>query len=186
MIKNYNFNISEEEKRQILNLHESRTKRHYLINEQDQYYPGTTTIKLFDKSGNLIPLETIESQSQTKTSVAPVSNKIGQTKTSFSNYVMQAQKLLGVTVDGKFGPNTLKALTDKLGVLTSAQEKTPETPKMPETPKTPGTPETPKTPGTPGTTETPKTPKTPETPGTPAVGTKGEEDDDLNPGSSYS
>ena len=34
MIKNYNFNISEEEKRQILNLHESRTKRHYLINEQ--------------------------------------------------------------------------------------------------------------------------------------------------------
>jgi len=36
MIKNYNFNISEEEKRQILNLHESRTKRHYLINEQQK------------------------------------------------------------------------------------------------------------------------------------------------------
>ena len=34
MIKNYNFNISEEEKKQILSLHESRTKRHYLINEQ--------------------------------------------------------------------------------------------------------------------------------------------------------
>lgn len=36
MIKNYNFNISEEEKRQILSLHESRTKRHYLINEQQK------------------------------------------------------------------------------------------------------------------------------------------------------
>ena len=38
MIKNYNFNISEEEKRQILNLHESRTKRHYLINEQKIHF----------------------------------------------------------------------------------------------------------------------------------------------------
>ena len=36
MIKNYNFNISEEEKKQILSLHESRTKRHYLINEQQK------------------------------------------------------------------------------------------------------------------------------------------------------
>lgn len=34
MIKNYNFNVSSEEKSKILNLHESATKNHYLTTEQ--------------------------------------------------------------------------------------------------------------------------------------------------------
>jgi hypothetical protein len=185
MIKNYNFNIAEEEKKQILNLHESRTKRHYLINEQsDMPNPTFAQAKEFvDKYNEAIkkyPNSPALKDPAYMNKVQIFMNKVaeGETSTkptqsnnnSFSDYVRQAQKLLGVTDDGKFGPKTLKALTDKLGVLTSlttsAQEKTPETPKTLETTKTPGTTETTKTPGTPETPKTPGTPETPKTPGT--------------------
>lgn len=191
MIKNYNFNISEEEKRQILNLHESRTKRHYLINEQsDMPNPTFAQAKEFVDKYN----ETIKKYPNSPALKDPAymnkvqifMNKVaeGETSTkptqsnnnSFSDYVKQAQKALGVTVDGKFGPKTLKALTDKLGVVTSSPAITPETQK---TPGTPGTTETPKT------LETTKTPGTTETTKTPVVGSNEEEEDELNPGKSY-
>ena len=129
MIKNYNFNISEEEKRQILNLHESRTKRHYLINEV--FNPTIEQAKQFtDKFNAYIaknPNAAILKDANYMNNVQIAMNKISenpakpvqsqQTQTnnnSFSNYVKQAQTALGVTADGKFGPKTLEALMAKV------------------------------------------------------------------------
>ena len=133
MIKNYNFNIAEEEKRQILSLHESRTKRHYLINEQsDVYNPTIEQAKLFvDKvnaykaknpngaalqDAKLMNSYQIALNKISENPAKPVQSKQTQTNNNYySNYVKQAQTALGVvTVDGKFGPDTLKALMAKL------------------------------------------------------------------------
>ena len=133
MIKNYNFNIAEEEKRQILSLHESRTKRHYLINEQsDVYNPTIEQAKQFTDAFNAYiaknPNAAILKDAKYMNNVQIATNKINgvqnpakpvqsQTQTnnnSFSKYVKQAQTALGVTADGKFGPKTLEALKAKL------------------------------------------------------------------------
>ena len=133
MIKNYNFNIAEEEKRQILSLHESRTKRHYLINEQsDVYNPTIEQAKLFvDKvnaykaknpngaalqDAKLMNSYQIALNKISENPAKPVQSKQTQTNNNYySNYVKQAQTALGVVpVDGKFGPDTLKALMAKL------------------------------------------------------------------------
>jgi murein L,D-transpeptidase YcbB/YkuD len=134
MIKNYNFNIAEEEKRQILSLHESRTKRHYLINEQsDVYNPTIEQAKQFvDKYNAYIaknPNAAVLKDAKYMNNVQIAMNKINggqnpdkpvqsqQTQSnnnSFSNYVKQAQTALGVTADGKFGPKTLEALMAKV------------------------------------------------------------------------
>ena len=133
MIKNYNFNIAEEEKRQILSLHESRTKRHYLINEQsDVYNPTIEQAKQFTDAFNAYiaknPNAAILKDAKYMNNVQIATNKINgvqnpakpvqsQTQTnnnSFSKYVQQAQTALGVTPDGKFGPKTLEALMAKL------------------------------------------------------------------------
>ena len=134
MIKNYNFNIAEEEKRQILSLHESRTKRHYLINEQsDVYNPTIEQAKQFTDAFYAYisknPNAAILNDAKYMNNVQIATNKINggqnpakpvqsqQTQTnnnSFSNYVKQAQTALGVTPDGKFGPKTLEALKAKL------------------------------------------------------------------------
>ena len=133
MIKNYNFNIAEEEKRQILSLHESRTKRHYLINEQsDVYNPTIEQAKQFTDAFNAYiaknPNAAILKDAKYMNNVQIATNKINgvqnpakpvqsQTQTnnnSFSKYVKQAQTALGVTADGKFGPKTLEALMAKL------------------------------------------------------------------------
>ena len=129
MIKNYNFNIAEEEKRQILSLHESRTKRHYLINEV--YNPTIEQAKQFADAFNAYiaknPNAAVLKDANYMNNVQIAMNKISenpdkpvqsqQTQTnnnSFSNYVKQAQTALGVTPDGKFGPKTLEALKAKL------------------------------------------------------------------------
>ena len=133
MIKNYNFNISEEEKKQILSLNESRTKRHYLINEKsDVYNPTIEQAKQFVDAFNAFkaknPNSAVFKDAKYMNKVQIATNKISenpakpvqsqQTQTnnnSFSNYVKQAQTALGVTpVDGKFGPKTLEALKAKL------------------------------------------------------------------------
>ena len=133
MIKNYNFNIAEEEKRQILSLHESRTKRHYLINEQsDVYNPTIEQAKLFvdkvnaykAKNPNGAALQDAKLMNSyqialNKISENPAKPVQSQTQTNnnsftFSKYVKQAQTALGVTADGKFGPKTLEALMAKL------------------------------------------------------------------------
>jgi murein L,D-transpeptidase YcbB/YkuD len=128
MIKNYNFNIAEEEKRQILSLHESRTKRHYLINEQsDVYNPTIEQAKLFvdkvnaykAKNPNGAALQDAKLMNSYQIALnkisenpsKPVQSQQTQTNNNYySKYVKQAQTALGVTVDGKFGPDTLKAL----------------------------------------------------------------------------
>ena len=129
MIKNYNINIAEEEKRQILSLHESRTKRHYLINEV--YNPTIEQAKQFADAFNAYiaknPNAAVLKDANYMNNVQIAMNKISenpdkpvqsqQTQTnnnSFSNYVKQAQTALGVTPDGKFGPKTLEALKAKL------------------------------------------------------------------------
>jgi len=134
MIKNYNFNISEEEKRQILNLHESRTKRHYLINEQsDVYNPTIEQAKEFLDRLNAFkakyPNSKVFKDVKYMNKVQIATNKINggqnpakpiqsqQTQTNnnpFRKYIEQAQTALGVPVDGKFGPKTLEALKAKL------------------------------------------------------------------------
>ena len=129
MIKNYNINIAEEEKRQILSLHESRTKRHYLINEV--YNPTIEQAKQFADAFNAYiaknPNAAVLKDANYMNNVQIAMNKISenpdkpvqsqQTQTnnnSFSKYVKQAQTALGVTADGKFGPKTLEALMAKL------------------------------------------------------------------------
>ena len=159
MIKNYNFNITEEEKRQILSLHESRTKRHYLINEQsDVYNPTIEQAKQFvDKYNAYIaknPNAAVLKDFKYMDNVQKALNKINggqnpakpvqsqQTQSnnnSFSNYVKQAQTALGVTADGKFGPKTLEALMAKVkptavpAVQTAAVTAPPTSEKTPET-----------------------------------------------------
>ena len=130
MINNYNFNISEEEKRQILNLHESRTKRHYLINEQsDVINPTFEQAKQIVDRYNVSVVKNPNNPSfkdaRYMNNIQIAMNKVNagqnpvksvqsqQTQTNnnyYSKYVKQAQTALGVTVDGKFGPDTLKAL----------------------------------------------------------------------------
>jgi len=130
MINNYNFNISEEEKRQILNLHESRTKRHYLINEQsDVINPTFEQAKQIVDKYNVSVVKNPNNPSfkdaRYMNNIQIAMNKVNagqnpvksvqsqQTQTNnnyYSKYVKQAQTALGVPVDGKFGPDTLKAL----------------------------------------------------------------------------
>ena len=134
MIQNYNFNITEEEKRQILSLHESRTKRHYLINEQsDVYNPTIEQAKQFLDRFNEFkaknPNSAVFKDTKYMNKVQIATNKINggqnpakpiqsqQTQTNnnpFRKYIEQAQTALGVPVDGKFGPKTLEALKAKL------------------------------------------------------------------------
>ena len=135
MIKNYNFNISEEEKKQILNLHESRTKRHYLINEQK--IPFNDAIELEN--------------------VKKIQAQLGFT---------------GADLDGKLGPKTLAAITAKLTSPAAEVKKddvvTPGAEVKKDNVVTPG-----------GEVKKDNV----VTPGGEVK--KGEEDDDLNPGSSY-
>jgi len=159
MIKNYNFNIAEEEKRQILSLHESRTKNHYLINEQSQQLNPTFEkakefMDKFDVYKKKYPNSPAFNDPAYMNKVQIYMNKVAegektskpvqslQTQTnnnSFSNYVKQAQTALGVTADGKFGPKTLEALMDKVkptavpAVQNAAVTSPPTSEKTPET-----------------------------------------------------
>lgn len=67
---------------------------------------------------------------QTNTGTTQTSATTQQTTTtqkkysSLSDYVKEAQTLLGVTSDGKFGPKTLEALKSKIGVSGTQQTST--------------------------------------------------------------
>lgn len=88
--------------------------------------PGLTN---FVNQSSLMPQPSTTTQ-QTNTGTTQTSATTQQTNTtqkkysSLSDYVKEAQTLLGVTSDGKFGPKTLEALKSKLGVSGTQQTST--------------------------------------------------------------
>ena len=104
MIKNYNFNISEEEKKQILSLHESRTKRHYLINEQKTPFNDEIEKKYVKQI-----------QSQLKFTGADLDGKLG-----INTYNAIMDKLTGTTDNTKAAD---KLAADKLAADKLAADK---------------------------------------------------------------
>jgi hypothetical protein len=148
------FMLSEEDRNRILNLHETATKRQYLGEQPISQY-STQPVAPMDNTR--VTSTQLTSPEGRVASGGKASGKFaGKPKTQNTSYtdiyVKQAQELLGVTVDGKFGPNTLEVLKKKLS--STPPSGTPQT----GTP-TSGTPQT----GTP-TSGTPQT-------GTPPSGT---------------
>jgi hypothetical protein len=95
-----------------------------------QQNPGSTP------TGNVGKVQSVVSAAST----SQQKQRIQQPSGYGVDYIKQAQKLLGVVDDGKFGPKTLEALKTKLGVLSTTQS-SPTTGTPPITTTQAGTPQ---------------------------------------------
>ena len=104
--------IESEEKNRIINLHKG-----YLTEQQVDYSA------YFDVDDE--PSVETEQPAQTNPELGNIENT---PKPYTDKYVKEAQKLLGVSADGKFGPKSLQALKDKIQGTTQSQGTQPSQP----------------------------------------------------------
>ena len=134
------FEITNEERNRVLNLHENATKRQYLTEQSTNYEPVRMTngsFRIKDNRTNQYVLNANNKVIVTKNEVdaqnyinntlrdsppqtPEPSSQNAQTNVQYygTDFVKQAQTLLGMKgnqVDGKFGDKTLAALKAKLG-----------------------------------------------------------------------
>lgn len=82
---------------------------------QQEYQNSTQSNPLLSTAQQVSQAATQQSTTTTTTTASPK-----KVNTNISDYVKEAQTLLGVTADGKFGPKSLEALKLKLGTTSTS------------------------------------------------------------------